>query len=182
MACRMVARELAKRMRGTSSGLPTPTMAINSVPWLATIDEAFLTMILSFLDPDGSTPGTHRAVARRFVGDRVQRKYLVHDEDIGDEPGWAGLASTVEAYRRQCAEDPDPTEWQCQLCYSEDGPIVDSRLGVVNPCTFMRLERIPYTEAACTWIEHNMDFEDWQLCLRCRQRLYVTSVWLPEDL
>ena len=44
---------------------------------------------------------------------------------------------------------------------------MDARLGVVNPRTFLRVDRIPNTEAACDWIGNNLELDDMRLCLGC---------------
>ena len=49
-------------------------IVIETADGLPTFDETMLKRIWSWLDPDGATPGTHRAVARWCVGDPVQLK------------------------------------------------------------------------------------------------------------
>ena len=160
-------------------------IVIDTARGLPTLDTMLFKAIWSWLDPDGATPGAHRAVARWCVGDPFLLKYVVHDIESAEEHG---AATEIQTYRLQyswhCHGGPAPG--RCELCYSDEdseggGPVVDARLGVVNPRTYLRLGKIPNTQAASDWIGDNMDFDEMRLCIGCVQILW-SSYELPRDI
>ena len=122
--------------------------------------------ILSWLDPD--TPGTHREVARRCVGERQEVKYIVYHPEERTRLHAAIEINLFRAHRRLWNPVAPAFRPRCDLCLGPDFAIVQARVGVVNPCLFANFKWIPNTEAARDYINHNMVVEDMRLCLGCR--------------
>ena len=121
--------------------------------------------ILSWLDPD--TPGTHREVARRFVGERQEVKYIVYHPEERTRLHAAIEINLFRAHRR-LLNPVAPASARCDLCLGPDFAPSQARVGVVNPCLFMKFEVIRNTTSACHWIDDNMVVEDMRVCSLCR--------------
>ena len=148
--------------------MPTHVLLVTEDPvGLSTLDGLLFENIVSFLDPHGATPGTHRAVSHRFVTDPTTLMYLVHDPEVITEPyNMIGAATEIGVWREQYERfiwnvgGPE----RCSLCHGNDGDIALAMVGVVNPFTFMKLKRIPNTPAAGAWIHGNLEMVEQLAC------------------
>ena len=62
-----------------------PRLSTEAPVGFATLEGLLFENIVSFLDPHGTTPGTHRAVSHRFVTEPTTLMFLVHDPEVVDE-------------------------------------------------------------------------------------------------
>ena len=149
------------------------TVAVDKMS-LATVGGGIFKHITSFLCLDDQTPGTHRELARKSVGQPVDRKYLVHHPEYSDE---YGAATEIETYRRQWVGDAydGHVPGRCDVCSGGSGDadgLHEAAVGVVHMHTFMEVLRLPSTDAATDWIGDRLAFEDMRVCFACREVLY----------